>query len=40
MWRLGQERKVFIDGRILFEDVYETSVLVSAARSEETGGLP
>src|SRR4030042_3062602 len=40
IWRLGPERKVFIDGRVLFEDVYETSKLIDKAYADNYQGLP
>jgi hypothetical protein len=40
IWRLGPERKVFIDGRVMYEDVYEMSTLIDNAYSQDFIGLP
>lgn len=40
IWRLGPERKVFIDGRVLFDDIYHASQLIDAAYSGQYAGLP
>jgi hypothetical protein len=40
MWRLGPERKVFIDGRVLFEDIFKVSKLVLRAHNNGVSGEP
>lgn len=40
IWRLGPERKVFIDGRALDEDAYAAWQLIEAASPQDAGGKP
>jgi len=40
IWRLGPERKVFIDGRTIFEEGFSQMAAISAARSAPIAGLP
>jgi len=40
IWRLGPERKVFIDGRALYEDVFALWASISAAEARSYGGVP
>jgi hypothetical protein len=40
IWRLGPERKVFIDGRALYEYVHALWVSIGAADTRSYGGLP
>jgi len=40
IWRLGPERKVFIDGRALYADIYAQSSIVDTSDSRTFGGVP
>lgn len=40
IWRLGPERKVFVDGRCLYEHVYAQSQLVDVAHAVSVAGMP
>ncbi len=38
IWKLGPERKVFIDGRALYEDVYALAMCIHTADTRNYGG--
>ncbi|MBI5640946.1 MAG: hypothetical protein HZA17_11020 [Nitrospirae bacterium] len=40
IWRLGPDRKVFVDGRNMSYDIFAASSLVSAALKKDMAGLP
>lgn len=40
MWRLAPERKVFVDGRVLYKQVVAQSIFIDNAYAKNIGGIP